>query len=217
MNKYKNKMTYDVNTGRMVDSRHIKTMLEDIWLPRRDGSRGTEVSSLQGGQNLGEVEDIEYFKKKLYRAMGVPMTRLSEESTFNMGRSNEITRDEIKFSRFITRLRYQFNKMLIGMLKTQVKLKGVMTGEEFDEIQENIFFNYSEDMIFAEMKQMEILESRLSLMRDMREYVGQYFSHDYVAKRVFQMSEEDYVEQKKKIAEEKSAGEHEEDENSGGF
>lgn len=206
MKKYKNKMTYDVTTGKMVDSRHIKTMLEDIWLPRRDGSRGTEVSNLQGGQSLAEIDDIEYFKKKLYESMNVPMSRLVAEAGFNLGKSGEIERDEVKFAKFIDRLRNRFNHLFLDTLKTQCVAKGIVTVADWEDMEQEVDIVYNKDMVFSELKNLEILENRLNIVQQLDELVGVYYSNEYVAKEILKMSDETIALEKKRMAKEADEG-----------
>jgi len=189
MTKFKNKVVYDSETGEIRDDRKFMTMLEDFWLPRREGGRGTEITTLPGGQNLGEIDDIVYFQNLLYRSLNVPTTRLQPETTFSLGRATEITRDEVKFSKFIMRLRNKFSTLFMKLLERQLILKGICTPEDWKEWEYQIDFKFAIDNYFSEMKQMEMLRDRIALLRDMDEYVGKYFSHEYVRRFILQQTE----------------------------
>ena len=206
MAKHKNKLVYDANTGEVKDDRKFMTMLEDYWLPRREGGRGTEISTLPSGQNLGELDDVLYFRKKLYESLNVPITRLETENAFQMGRANEITRDELKFSRFIARLRNKFTELFTTILEKQLLLKGVITKAEWIDMKDKINFDFIEDNYFAEMKEAEILRERLGLLRDVEEYAGKYYSIDYIRRVVLRQTEDDMKEQDKQIEQEKKEG-----------
>ena len=202
MVKHKNRLVYDASTGEIRDDRKFLTMLEDFWLPRREGGRGTEITTLQGGQNLGQMEDVEYFRQKLYKSLNVPIGRLQTDQTFNFGRSGEITRDEIKFSKFIDRLRMRFSQLFHSILETQLLLRGVMTREEWNVIKEGIHFDFLRDNYYAEIKEQEIMNSRLGIMQNVDQYVGKYFSTNYVRKKVLKMTEEEILKINKEIEEE---------------
>lgn len=191
MAKFKNKVVYDSETGEIRDDRKFMTMLEDFWLPRREGGRGTEITTLPGGQNLGDIEDIVYFQNLLYRSLNVPSTRLQPETTFSLGRATEITRDEVKFSKFITRLRNKFSSLFMKLLERQLILKGVCTPEDWKDWEYKIDFKYAIDNYFSEMKQMEMLRDRIALLRDMDEYIGKYYSHEYVRRYILQQTEQE--------------------------
>ena len=208
MVKHKNKLVYDANTGEVRDDRKFLTMLEDYWLPRREGGRGTEITTLPGGQNLGEMEDVNYFKNKLYEALNVPTTRLQADGAFNLGRASEITRDELKFSRFVNRLRTRFSEIFHILLERQLLLKGVITQAEWKEIQDKIHYDFMEDNHFAELKDSEILENRLRLLADVDQYTGKYYSVSWIQKNVLRQSEED-IEQIKQEIEDEGGGEGE--------
>jgi len=180
MSKYRNKIVYDVNTGNVKDNVAHRSMLEDIWLPRREGSRGTEVSTLEGGQNLGEMDDVNYFRQKLYASLRIPLTRLDQEATVSISRASEISRDEIKFSKFIEKLRKKFARLFYRLLKTQLILKNIITEDDWDKHKENILFNFTSDMHFAELKEAEIMSERVEMLGNMEDYVGKYFSIAYV-------------------------------------
>jgi hypothetical protein len=203
MAKYRNKMVYDANTGEMKDDRKHMSMLEDFWLPRREGGRGTEITSLPGGENLGQIDDIVYFQKKLYKSLNVPASRLEEQTQFSLGRSTEITRDELKFQKFISRLRKKFSMLFIDLLKTQLILKGIVTEEEWEEIRQDINIDYLQDTHFAELKNTELLSGRLAALRDLDEFVGKYFSREWVRKNVLMQTEEEMKELDKQMKEEK--------------
>jgi len=209
MQKYKNKLVYDANTGEIRDDRRYQTMLEDFWLPRREGGRGTEISTLPAGQNLGEIEDVLYFQKKLYRSLNVPISRLETDSGFSLGRSSEITRDEVKFSKFVGRLRMRFSHLFDKLLETHLLLKGVCTKKEWLELKENIYYDFISDSHFIELKETEVMRERISMLNDMDQYVGKYFSHDYIKKTVLKMTEEDIKDIEKEIKKEGSDDEYE--------
>ena len=184
MSRYRNKLVYNADTGEIRDDRKFMSMLEDFWLPRREGGRGTEISTLPGGQNLGELEDVKYFQKKLYRALNVPESRLESDSTFNLGRAAEITRDEIKFQKFVTRLRKKFSSLFHDLLKTQLVLKGIISLEDWDDMSEHIQYNFIADNYFAELKEKEMLTERLNLVTAMDPYAGRYFSLEYIRRHI---------------------------------
>jgi hypothetical protein len=202
MMRYRNKMVYDANTGEIRDDKKFMAMLEDFWLPRREGGRGTEISTLPGGQNLGEITDIEYFKKKLYRSLNVPPSRMDGEGGFNLGRSSEILRDEVKFSKFVARLRKRFSYMFNDMLKTQLILKNIITPEDWEMMDEHIQYDFLYDNHFAELKDAELLNERLSMVQVAEPYVGKYFSQDYVRRKILRQTDEEIVEQDKIIKKE---------------
>ena len=208
MIKHKNKLVYDANTGEVRDDRKFLTMLEDYWLPRREGGKSTEITTLPGGQNLGELDDVMYFRRKLYEALNVPVTRMESEGQFNLGRASEITRDELKFSRFISRLRRKFSDVFFICLEKQILLKGVMTRAEWNEIKDDIYFDFLEDNHFSELKEGEILRERLGILQDIDQYTGKYFSQKWIRKNVLRMTDEDIKEIEDEIADE---GENEDD------
>ena len=211
MVKHKNKLVYDANTGEVRDDRKFLTMLEDYWLPRREGGRGTEITTLPGGQNLGELEDVNYFKNKLYEALNVPTTRLQADGAFNLGRASEITRDELKFSRFVGRLRTRFSEIFHIILERQLLLKGVITQAEWKEMQDKIYYDFMEDNHFAELKDAEILENRLRLLADVDQYKGTYFSTAWIQKNVLRQTEEEIEQLKQEIEDEGGSEEGDED------
>ena len=189
MSRYRNKLVYDANTGEIRDDRKYMSMLEDFWLPRREGGRGTEITTLPGGQNLGELTDIQYFQTKLYKALNVPSGRLDSESTFNIGRSSEIMRDELKFTKFVGKLRKKFSEMFQDILKTQLILKGVITPEDWDDMKEHIQYDYLYDNHFTELKNIEMLNEKINLITAMEPFMGRYFSTEYVRTNILGQSE----------------------------
>ena len=191
MAKYRNKMVYDAETGDMKDDKKHMSMLEDFWLPRREGGRGTEISTLPGGENLGQIDDIEYFRRKLYKSLNVPSGRLEQEQQFNLGRSTEISRDELKFQKFINRLRKKFSALFIDILKTQLILKGIVTNEEWEDIRSDITVDFLKDNHFSELKDAELLRERLGTLREIDEYAGRYYSVEWIRKNVLMQTEED--------------------------
>jgi hypothetical protein len=202
MMRYRNKLVYDASTGEIRDDKKFMAMLEDFWLPRREGGRGTEISTLPGGQNLGEITDIEYFKKKLYRSLNVPPSRMDGEGGFNLGRSSEILRDEVKFSKFVARLRKRFSSMFSDMLKTQLILKNIITPEDWKMMEEHIQYDFLYDNHFAELKDAELLNERLNMVQVAEPYVGKYFSQDYVRRKILRQTDEEILEQDKIIKKE---------------
>ena len=206
MSRYRNKMVYDANTGEIKDDKKFMSMLEDFWLPRREGGRGTEISTLPGGQNLGELEDVKYFQKKLYKALNVPGSRLETETTFNVGRAAEITRDEVKFQKFIARLRKRFSELFMDLLKAQIVLKGIISLEEWDEMKTHIQFDYVADNYFTELKEIEIRNERMNQVNVMDPYVGKYFSVEYMRRQVLKQTDQEINEIDKQIDAEMEAG-----------
>ena len=206
MSRYRNKLVYNADTGEIRDDKKFMSMLEDFWLPRREGGRGTEISTLPGGQNLGELEDVKYFQKKLYRALNVPESRLESDSSFNLGRSAEITRDEVKFQKFIVRLRKRFSDLFNDLLKTQLVLKGVCTLEEWDDMKEHIQYDYVADNYFSELKAQEILTERMALLQQMDPYAGKYFSLEYLRRQILRQTEMEFNEIDKQMDEEMKSG-----------
>jgi len=202
MMRYRNKLVYDASTGEIRDDKKYMAMLEDFWLPRREGGRGTEITTLPGGQNLGEITDIEYFKKKLYRSLNVPPSRMDGEGGFNLGRSSEILRDELKFSKFVGRLRKRFSNMFNDMLKTQLILKNIVTPEDWEIMSEHIQYDFLYDNHFAELKEAELMGERLNMVAAAEPYVGKYFSLDYVRRKVLRQTDVDIIEQDELIKKE---------------
>ena len=206
MNRYRNKLVYNAQTGEIRDDKKFMSMLEDFWLPRREGGRGTEISTLPGGQNLGEITDIEYFKKKLYKSLNVPISRIEGDGGFNLGRSSEILRDEVKFSKFVGRLRKRFSGMFNDMLKTQLLLKNICTPEDWEVMSEHIQYDFLYDNHFAELKEAELMNERLTLVQTAETYVGKYYSQDYIRRKVLRQTDEEILEQDKLIKKEIAAG-----------
>jgi hypothetical protein len=195
MMRYRNKLVYDANTGEIRDDKKYMSMLEDFWLPRREGGRGTEISTLPGGQNLGEITDIEYFKKKLYRALNVPPSRMDGEGGFNLGRSSEILRDELKFTKFVGRLRKRFSNMFNDMLKTQLILKNIVTPEDWEMMEQHIQYDFLYDNHFSELKEAELMTERLNMVATAEPYIGKYYSQDYVRRKILRQTDEEIIEQ----------------------
>ena len=189
MNRYRNKLVYDASTGEIRDDRNHMSMLEDFWLPRREGGRGTEITTLPGGQNLGEIDDIQYFQRKLYRSLNVPISRLESESGFNLGRSTEITRDELKFTKFVQRIRKKFIPLFTDILKTQLLLKGIIAQDDWPEIKEHLQYDFLMDGHFTELKEAELLRERLETMDTIQSYMGTFFSKQYVWEKVLRMND----------------------------
>jgi hypothetical protein len=206
MNQYRNKLVYDASTGEIKDDRKHMSMLEDFWLPRREGGRGTEISTLPGGENLGQIDDIIYFQKKLYKSLNVPVNRLEQEAQFSLGRATEISRDEVKFQKFINRLRKKFSWLFLDLLKTQLILKGIITEADWKDIRENVAVDYIKDSHFSELKEAEIFRERLELLAQMDEYVGNYFSKEWVRKNILMQSDEDIEEMDAQIEDERDSG-----------
>jgi hypothetical protein len=202
MNRYRNKLVYDASTGEIRDDRNQMSMLEDFWLPRREGGRGTEITTLPGGSNLGEIDDIKYFQNKLYRSLNVPISRMESESNFSLGRSTEITRDELKFTKFVQRLRKRFTPLLSDILKTQLILKGVISLEEWPSIKEHIQYDFMQDGYFAELKKAEILENKINSLQNIESYIGTFYSKQWVQKNVLNMTDNEIEEMQKQINQE---------------
>ena len=212
MNQYRNKLVYDASTGEIKDDRKHMSMLEDFWLPRREGGRGTEITTLPGGENLGQIDDIIYFQKKLYKSLNVPSNRLEQEAQFSLGRSTEISRDEVKFQKFINRLRKKFSWMFLDLLKTQLILKGIISEQDWATFKEDIVIDFIQDSAFAELKDNEIMRERIGLLTEMDQYVGQYFSKEWIRKNVLMQTDDDIERMKEEIDAEKASGEIEPDE-----
>ena len=194
MSRYRNKLVYDASTGEVRDDRKYMSMMEDFWLPRREGGRGTEITTLPGGQNLGELTDIEYFQKKLYRALGIPESRIAAEGGFNLGRSSEILRDELKFAKFVGRLRKRFAHMFNDMLKTQLILKNIVTPEDWNKMVDHIQYDFLYDNQFAELKETEMIQGRLGNLAQIEPYIGKYYSTEFVRKRVLRQTDQEIEE-----------------------
>ena len=202
MNRYRNKLVYDASTGEIRDDRNHMSMLEDFWLPRREGGRGTEITTLPGGSNLGEIDDITYFQKKLYKSLNVPISRMDSEAGFSLGRASEITRDELKFSKFVQRIRKKFVPLFTDILKTQLLLKGVIAPEDWDMMQEHIQYDFLQDGHFAELKDAELLNDRIQTLDSIQSYIGTFFSKEYVLKKVLRMNDAEIAEMNDQIKKE---------------
>jgi hypothetical protein len=208
MLKYRNKMVYDAQTGELRDDRKHMSMLEDFWLPRREGGKGTEITTLPAGQNLGELEDVKYFRQKLLNALNVPISRLEPQQggMIGVGRTTEVTRDEVKFTKFIIRLRNKFSQIFDHALRIQLVLKGVCTSEEWDKFREDIYYDYKKDNNFTELRDAELLRERLGLLQTVDPYIGRYYSAEWVRRKVLQLSDEDIAQMDKQIAKEDKDG-----------
>jgi hypothetical protein len=206
MMRYRNKLVYDANTGEIRDDKKYMAMLEDFWLPRREGGRGTEISTLPGGQNLGEITDIEYFKKKLYRSLNVPPSRMDGEGGFNLGRSSEILRDELKFTKFVGRLRKRFSRMFHDMLKTQLILKNIVTPEDWDIMSDHIQYDFLYDNHFSELKETELFNERINVAATAEPYIGRYYSQDYIRRKILRQTDIEIKEQDEIMAKEIADG-----------
>ena len=194
MSRYRNKLSYNATTGEVRDDKKFMSMMEDFWLPRREGGRGTEITTLPGGQNLGELSDIEYFQKKLYRSLGVPESRIASEGGFNLGRSSEILRDELKFAKFVGRLRKRFASMFTDMLKTQLILKNIVSIEDWEKVSDHIQYDFLYDNQFAELKESELLSERLGILATIEPYIGKFYSNEYVRKKVLRQTDSEIIE-----------------------
>ena len=199
MNRYRNKLVYDASTGEIRDDRNQMSMLEDFWLPRREGGRGTEITTLPGGSNLGEIEDIIYFQRKLYRSLNVPISRLEAEQNFSLGRATEITRDELKFTKFVQRIRKKFTPLFTDILRTQLLLKGIIASEDWDLMQEHIQYDFLQDGHFAELKEAELINDRIQTLGNAESYVGTYFSKEYVMKKILKFTDDEIIEMAKQL------------------
>ena len=207
MSRYRNKLVYDAKTGEIRDDKKHMSMLEDFWLPRREGGRGTEITTLPGGQNLGELKDVEYFRKKLYNSLNLPPSRLTDDNKgFNLGKTTEVLRDELKFTKFIGRLRKRFGELFHDILKTQLILKGVITPEDWDDMQEHIQFDYLFDNHFNELKELEMVTQRMAMVTQMDPFVGKYFSIEHIRRDILQQTEKEYKELDKQMKAEIEAG-----------
>jgi len=208
MSRYRNKLVYDAVTGQIRDDRKHMSMLEDFWLPRREGGRGTEITTLAGGENLGQIDDIVYFQKRVYRSLNVPMSRLEQESQFSLGRSTEISREELKFQKFIDRLRSRFNILFYNILKKQLILKGIITEEDWNDWKNDIIVDYTRDNHFTELKNSEIMKDRLTTLDEISQYIGQYYSKQWIMKNILHMDDDDIKQMKKEIDDEGRVGEY---------
>ena len=212
MSKYRNKLVYDVDTGQIRDDRKSMAMLEDFWLPRKEGGRGTEITTLPGGENLGQIDDVIFFQRKLYKALNVPIGRLETDAAFTVGRATEINREEVRFQKFIDKLRKKFSHLILDTLKVQLLLKGVMTEKDWEVIREDISLDFLEDNYFAELKEMEILRERIEMLAQLDEYVGKYYSNEWIRRNILRQDDETIEKLKKEIEDEKKSGEIEEPE-----
>jgi hypothetical protein len=194
MNQYRNKIVYDSNTGEIRDDKKFMSMLEDFWLPRREGGRGTQIETLPGGENLGQIQDVEFFQRKLYQALNVPISRLQQQSGLNFGRAAEINRDEWKFTKFIAKLRRRFSLLFDDLLKTQLILKGIITEDDWDKIRDNIQYRYATDAFYTESKEQQILQSRIEILNGMANYIGSLYSKEYVQKNILKLTDDEIAE-----------------------
>ena len=191
MNRYRNRLIYDQKTGEIKDDRSHLSMLEDYWIPRKDGNRSTEITTLDGGQNLGQMEDVEYLQRKLYRALNVPISRLETSTGFNMGRTSEITRDEVKFYKFIERMRHKFASLFLELLKKQCILKGILTQNDWEKISQDIIFNFNRDSYFNDLKENEILREKVEMLNILANFTGTFYSTNYIRKNILKMTDQE--------------------------
>ncbi len=211
MNRYRNRLVYDANTGEMRDDKKFMSMLEDYWLPRREGSKGTEITTLQVGSNLGELTDVIYFQKKLYRALSVPVSRLEQDKQFMLGRSTEITRDEVRFTKYIHRLRTKFYEIFYDILKKQLILKKIISSDEWADIKEGIYFDFLKDNLFTELKNAELRKTQVEELGNIKPYIGKYYSHQWVRKNVLGFNESEITAMDREIEKERNQGKIEPD------
>jgi hypothetical protein len=202
MARYRNKIVYDSSTGEVRDDRKFMSMLEDFWLPRREGGKGTEISTLPGGENLGQIDDIIYFQKKMYQALNVPVSRLEQQSGVTFGRVAEVTRDELKFAKFINRLQNKFSDLFRDLLKTQLILKGIIVDTDWDDIKEQIRFEFAQDQYFEEIKAAENLRNRVDVLNQIQPYVGTYYSQAYVKRNILKLTDDEIENIEKEISQE---------------
>lgn len=212
MTRYKNRLIYDSATGEIRDDRRHQSMLEDYWLPRREGGRGTEITTLPGGENLGQLEDVEYFQKRLYKSLHVPVSRLESENGFTLGRESEITRDELSFAKFVRRLQTRFSTVFDDIMEKQLILRGVMTAKEWAAIKDKVHYDFTSDHFYSEQKEFEIMTQRMTLARDSEDYIGKYYSKEWWRTNVLRQSEGDIELMNKQIDQEKKSGEYDDDE-----
>lgn len=206
MNKHRNKLVYDANTGEIRDDRRFMTMLEDYWMPRREGGKGTEIQTLPGGQNLSEMDDVKYFQKKLYRSLNVPVSRLESDTGFTLGRSTEITRDEVKFTKFVNKLRTKFGELFYDLLGKQLVLREILSKDEWERIKTDVHFDFKRDTYFSELKEAELRKDKVEELQNLTQYVGKFFSYQWIRKNVLKLSDEEIVEMEKQIEEERKKG-----------
>ncbi len=202
MSRYKNKLVYDAGTGEIRDDRKHMSMLEDYWMPRAEGGRGTEITTLPGGQNLGDIEDVLYFQKKLYKSLGVPISRLESEASYTIGRATEISRDEVKFTRFVNKLQNRFTNLFDDLLERQLSLKGIMNRDDWKQIKNEVYYEFESDSHFAELKRSEIMQDRMNLMRDLEQYVGKYYSHEFIRRNILMQNDDEIISNDKQISNE---------------
>jgi hypothetical protein len=203
MSEYRNKLVYDASTGAVKDDKKHMSMLEDFFLPRREGGKGTEITTLPGGENLGQIDDILYFQKKLFKALNVPMGRMEQDTGFSIGRSTEISREEVKFKKFVDKLRNRFSDLFIQLLKTQLILKGIITTQDWESWKEDINFDFIEDNYFSELKESEMIRERFEMLSTLDEYVGKYVSNNWVRKNILKFSDEEIEDMAKDMEAEK--------------
>jgi len=201
MNRYRNKLVYDADSGELRDDKKFMSMLEAFWLPRREGGKGTQIETLPGGNNLGEIADIEYFQRKLYEALNVPVSRLEQQSGLNFGRAAEISRDELKFAKFVNKLQNKFATLFLDLLKTQLLLKNIITEQDWEDIRYDIKFTFEQDAYYAESKRQEMIRSRAEILAQLDPYVDKYFSKEYLQTQVMQFTENEIAEMEKQIKE----------------
>ena len=202
MSRYKNKLVYDANSGEIRDDRKHMSMLEDYWMPRAEGGRGTEISTLPGGQNLGDIEDVLYFQKKLYKSLGVPISRLESEASYTIGRATEISRDEVKFTRFVNKLQNRFSFLFDELMERQLSLKGIMARDDWKLIKNEIYYDFENDSHFTELKRNELMQDRMNLMRELEQYIGKYYSHEYVRRNVLMQNDDEIISKDEQISKE---------------
>jgi hypothetical protein len=217
MTRYKNRLLYDSDTGEVKDDKRHQSMLEDYWLPRREGGRGTEITTLPGGENLGQLEDVEYFQKKLYKAMHVPVSRLEADSGFSLGRESEISRDELLFSKFIQKLQTRFSIMFNDIMERQLILKNIMTANEWEKIKDRVHYQFNTDHHYAEQKMSEIMTQRMTIARDMEDMVGKYYSKEWFRTNILHQTEDEIEHEDKQIAQELEDESGAEGEEEGGY
>jgi len=211
MSRYRNKIVYDANTGEVKDERKHMTMLEDYWLPRQEGGRGTEITTLPGGENLGQIEDVEYFRQQVYKSLNIPVSRIEPEDAFSSGRATQISRDEVKFHKFINRLRKRFSRLFLELIRTQLLLKSVIHESDWDDMVNNIKFDYNQDNHFFELKEFEVMSDRLNILRDTRDHLGVYFSHKWAQKNILKLSDDEIEKMETEIREEEESGKYKKD------
>ena len=202
MSRYKNKLVYDANSGEIRDDRKHMSMLEDYWMPRAEGGRGTEISTLPGGQNLGDIEDVLYFQKKLYKSLGVPISRLESEASYTIGRATEISRDEVKFTRFVNKLQNRFSFLFDELMERQLSLKGILARDDWQLIKNEIYYDFENDSHFTELKRNELMQDRMNLMRELEQYIGKYYSHEYVRRNVLMQNDDEIISNDEQISKE---------------